>query len=173
MKWYYSKNGTQRGPIEQEELISKIASGEVTQADLVWKDGMSDWLPVSKIYELSVIPLQSAVGSGPPANGTTTPYAPPTTVGQVPAHLSGPTIPTYLWQSIVITIFCCWPLGIPAIVYAAKVESLKNRGDIQAAMAASSRAKKWCIIAACAGLAVVLIWVILVMGLGIATNGHH
>ena len=61
-------------------------------------------------------------------------------------HPSAVMIPNYLWQSIVVTILCCWPCGIPAIVYAAKVDGLKLQGNINGAMEASANAKKWCII---------------------------
>lgn len=48
-----------------------------------------------------------------------------------------PHIPNYLVQSILVTIFCCVPLGIPAIVYAAQVNGRIQAGDIQGAMDAS------------------------------------
>ena len=50
---------------------------------------------------------------------------------------------TYLVESILITLFCCWPLGIPAIINAAKVESKFYAGDINGANEASKKAKKW------------------------------
>lgn len=52
-------------------------------------------------------------------------------------------IPNYLVPSILVTIFCCVPFGIPAIVYAAKVDGLISRGDIAGAMEASNKAKLW------------------------------
>lgn len=57
---------------------------------------------------------------------------------------SGPTqIPNYLVQSILVTIFCCMPLGIPAIVYSAQVNGLVRSGDIQGARESSEKAKGW------------------------------
>jgi hypothetical protein len=53
-------------------------------------------------------------------------------------------IPTYLAQAILVTLFCCWPLGIPAIVYAAQVNGKLGRGDIAGAEEASRKAKMWC-----------------------------
>ncbi len=52
-------------------------------------------------------------------------------------------IPNYLWQSIVVTILCCLPFGVVAIVYAAKVDGLTASGDLAAARAASNSAKLW------------------------------
>lgn len=53
-------------------------------------------------------------------------------------------VPNYLWQSIAITVLCCLPLGIPAIVFAAKVNGLVAGGQIEEAKTASSKAKMWC-----------------------------
>jgi len=53
-------------------------------------------------------------------------------------------IPNYLWQAIAITILCCLPLGIPAIVFAAKVNGLVADGQMEEAKAASGKAKMWC-----------------------------
>lgn len=158
MQWFYSKGGSQNGPISQEVLISKISSGEIYQSDMVWREGMSDWLPVSKIPELAVAarPTQTA-GPLVPLTGQApgSPYAPPATTSSA---LSAP-IPNYLWQSIVVTIVCCWPLGIPAIIFAAKVDGLVAKGDTAGALEASKKAKKWCLITLCAGLLVIGIWV--------------
>ncbi|MEO8614945.1 MAG: CD225/dispanin family protein [Luteolibacter sp.] len=170
-QWYYSKNGSQLGPVEQGELLAKVSSGEVSQSDLCWRDGMSDWVPVSKAEELAVqsspsppvVPVSSEVMNSP--------YTPPMAAASTPAAFGGPNIPNYLWQSIVVTIFCCWPFGIPAIVYAAKVDGLKARGDIAGATAASASAKTWCFVAGGIGIGIGLIWFLFV---AIAiVSGHH
>ena len=53
-------------------------------------------------------------------------------------------IPNYLWQSIVVTILCCLPVGIPAIIFSTKVNSLVLAGKIDEAKGASAKAKMWC-----------------------------
>ena len=50
-------------------------------------------------------------------------------------------IPNYLAQSILVTLFCCLPLGIPAIVYAAQVNSKLQMGDTAGALDASRKAR--------------------------------
>lgn len=35
MKRYYSKNGSQLGPVEQGGILSKLASGEISPSDMV------------------------------------------------------------------------------------------------------------------------------------------
>ena len=81
-------------------------------------------------------------------------------------------VPNYLWQSIVVTILCCWPLGIPAIVYAAKVDGLSARGDIQGAMSASASAKRWCWIALGAWGVVVAIYLIIAVLMVVFGQAH-
>ena len=50
---------------------------------------------------------------------------------------------TWLLESILVTLFCCLPLGIAGIVYAAKVNSLWASGNEEAAIQASANAAKW------------------------------
>ena len=61
-------------------------------------------------------------------------------------------VPNYLVQSIVITLFCCWPVGIAAIMNAAKVNTLLASGDYEGAVQASEAAKKWCWVSFTLGL---------------------
>jgi len=158
MQWYYSKNGTQLGPVEESDLRGKIASGEISSTDLVWKEGMTDWLPSSKVPDLAG--AAAVVAPVPPVytEVRNSPYTTPVT--PVPGMV-GADIPNYLWQSIVVTILCCWPFGIPAIVFAAKVDGLKARGDIAGAMAASKSAKTWCNVAAGVWIVLVVLWLLL------------
>ncbi len=55
-------------------------------------------------------------------------------------------VPNYLVQAI-LTVCCCWPIAIVAIVNAAKVNGLVAQGKYQEAVAASEAAKKWAWIA--------------------------
>ena len=149
MQWYYSKNGIQLGPVEESELRAKLVRGEVSAADLVWREGMPDWSAAARVAELNA--------TVPPLGGVTqSPYSPPQSqpasgYPQTPIY-QGPDIPTNLWQSIVVTLMCCLPFGIVAIVYAAKVDGLKARGDIPGAMSAAASSRTWCNVS-------VLVWV--------------
>jgi hypothetical protein len=70
-------------------------------------------------------------------------------------------VPSYLPQAILVTIFCFVPFGIPAIVYAAQVNSKLQSGDYEGALSSSRNAKKWCWIAFGTGLFVFLIFFII------------
>jgi len=52
--------------------------------------------------------------------------------------------PTHLAPAILTTLFCCLPLGIVAIVFAAQVGGKLRAGDYDGAMNASKKAKIWC-----------------------------
>lgn len=75
-----------------------------------------------------------------------------------------PKIPTYLWQSIVVTLLCCLPLGIPAIVYASQVDGKALRGDVEGALDCSRKAKNWCLAGLICGLLVLVIFILIYAG---------
>lgn len=79
---------------------------------------------------------------------------------------SAPVIPNYLVQSILVTVLCCLPLGIPAIVFAAQVDGKKAAGDIAGAQEASKKAKLFCWLAFGLGLAGMIIYGVL-MAIGV------
>ena len=64
---------------------------------------------------------------------------------------------THLAKAIIVTLLCCWPVGIPAIINAAGVTSAFASGNYQEALQKSEKANKWsnyCIIAG------VVFWII-------------
>jgi len=60
----------------------------------------------------------------------------------------------WLVESILVTLFCCLPLGIVGIINAAKVNGAFDSGDMAGAMKASADAKKWTRLAFIIGLVV-------------------
>lgn len=64
-------------------------------------------------------------------------------------------------ESVLVTIFCCLPFGIVGIVNASKVTSLYSQGNYTEAQQASSNAKKWTKIGFFAGLAVIIIYLLI------------
>jgi hypothetical protein len=63
-----------------------------------------------------------------------------------------PVIPNYLVQSVLVTLCCCMPFGIVALVFAAQVNSKLAAGDVAGAQASSRSARTWTIVALIAGL---------------------
>ena len=52
-------------------------------------------------------------------------------------------IQNYLVLSILVTVLCCMPLGIPAIVHAAQVNARAQLGDVAGAQIYSRKARMW------------------------------
>jgi hypothetical protein len=76
-------------------------------------------------------------------------------VGQV---ASPANVPNYLVQSILVTVFCCLPFGIAAIVFASQVNSKLQVGDVAGAMESSRKAKMWSWLAFGVGILAGVIW---------------
>lgn len=63
---------------------------------------------------------------------------------QAPSHeLPAPIIPSYMTQAILVTLFCCMPFGIPAILNASKVSSSLASHNYEEARESSIKARKW------------------------------
>ena len=90
-----------------------------------------------------------------------------------PPATGGPTtVPNYLVPAI-ISIFCCWPLGIVAIIFAAQVNGKVAAGDIAGAVDASKKAKLFSFIAIGLGLVgcvIGVVWWVFVIGMTAVTN---
>jgi hypothetical protein len=84
----------------------------------------------------------------------------------------GTTVQNYLVFAILATVFCCLPAGIPAIVYAAQVNSKLQIGDLAGAQLASKNAKLWCLISLGLGLGVVGLYAMLI-AMGMLTGLHQ
>jgi hypothetical protein len=54
--WYYSRGGTTVGPVSALDLKQLASSGELTPTDLVWKEGMRDWVPAEQLKGLFAVP---------------------------------------------------------------------------------------------------------------------
>jgi hypothetical protein len=85
----------------------------------------------------------------------------------------GVYVPNYLVFAILATVLCCLPAGIPAIVYAAQVNGKLQAGDIAGAQAASRNAKMWCWISFGVGLAIGLIYMLIIAVGTIRRIGGH
>ncbi|WP_411827971.1 GYF domain-containing protein [Luteolibacter sp. AS25] len=167
-EWYYSKMGLQQGPVPEDELRDKIRRGDIGESNLIWREGMTDWLPMGDVPEFQSRAKVDATRQEAAAQPVDTVAVPEVVTAQnnslplpqPPPHSGGPTdmmVPTYLWQSItalvvscVLTLFICIPLGVPfaivALVYSSKVDGLKVQGRMMEASSASRLAKIWMII---------------------------
>ena len=75
----------------------------------------------------------------------------------------GPKPDNYLVWAILSTLFCCLPLGIASIVFAAQVDGKYNSGDYAGARESSEKAKKFATWGAIAGVVVAVLYLVLIV----------
>lgn len=132
-------DGKEYGPVSVDQLRQWIIEGRLNMQSKVLPEGSTEWKTVAQVPELAAaVPAPAAPQPGPFAGAT-------------------PDVPNYLWQSIVVTLCCCLPFGVAAIVYAAQVKSKLSVGDVAGAKDSSSKAKMWCWIGFGVGIVVNII----------------
>ncbi|MDF1858831.1 MAG: DUF4339 domain-containing protein [Verrucomicrobiales bacterium] len=73
-KWFWENEGERRGPDTAETVIAKLQAGEIGQETLVWREGMTDWKPLSAT---ELAPSRGAPPALPPKSEATPPPPPP------------------------------------------------------------------------------------------------
>jgi len=77
-QWYYALSGAQQGPVDLATLQQYVASGTIQPSDVVFREGMTDWMPAQSVSELAMfIPR---LGQGQTSSGPSPGPSPP--VGQ-------------------------------------------------------------------------------------------
>ncbi|MFB3903390.1 MAG: DUF4339 domain-containing protein [Acidobacteriota bacterium] len=91
--WYYFQSGSQVGPVGESIIREMLQSGRLGWDDLVWHDGLPDWVPAGQIPNLALLRVQSGpvvpappLGPLPPAAAPTAPPAFQPPVAGVPAQ---------------------------------------------------------------------------------------
>lgn len=70
---------------------------------------------------------------------------------------------THLTKAIILTVLCCWPFGIPAIVNASGVENAFHSGNYALAVEKSKKAAKWCNITMIVGIIFWVLYIVLMI----------
>ncbi|MCH8046425.1 MAG: DUF4339 domain-containing protein [Planctomycetes bacterium] len=83
--WYYSHGDEQLGPVTGSQLKKLAAEGKLAPTDLVWKEGMDDWVAASTIDGL--VPIVAPPTAESPVVSTTS-------TGSNPPPTSAPAIST-------------------------------------------------------------------------------
>ncbi len=104
-EWYCAIQGKRYGPISRADLEQWIREGRVARTDLVWKEGMADWVQAAGVPE-----LQPLFEEAPPASVPVPPPPPP-------AGLRPHRGVLILVLGILGLVFCCafgiaaWAMG--------------------------------------------------------------
>jgi hypothetical protein len=172
-KYFYTNGQSQFGPFTYQELGMQ----GITPATQVWYQGLENWTAAGSLPELAGLfaaanntatppptsgyyggnfndgnTLDAGVNAPPPQN----PYQQAPPYGERPPK-------NWLVESI-LTLCCCWPFSIAAIVNAAKVESRWYAGDYDGAYRAADEAKKWTMISFWVGIVFAIIRIIIMVG---------
>ncbi|MDO5687468.1 MAG: DUF4339 domain-containing protein [Neisseria sp.] len=82
-QWYYTENGQQQGPVGAQELRARAESGRLLPTDLVWREGMENWVEARRVKGL--------LPAAPPAAPAASPLSlQPDTAPNVPAPAVSP-----------------------------------------------------------------------------------
>jgi hypothetical protein len=98
------------------------------------------------------------------------PPPPPPGYGYPSQPQSPPPGNSLVWA--ILSIFCCWPLAIPAIIFAAQVNGKWAMGDVAGAQESADKAKKFAMWATIAGVAVYVIYFIGAIALAALSNNN-
>jgi len=54
--YYVAVGEERRGPFEEEEIRRQYLSGQLAPFSPVWAEGMTDWIPLAQVFNLSELP---------------------------------------------------------------------------------------------------------------------
>ncbi len=83
IEWFLGRDGKQYGPITDREMQKLVELGHLRPGDLVWKQGLADWMPAHKLF-----PPKAAPAPPPPAPASKDPSLSARTSQQAPAQTS-------------------------------------------------------------------------------------
>jgi hypothetical protein len=167
-EYFYASGGQKYGPFSLEELKTK----PIHPQSLIWYKGLENWKKAVDFPELkdkfrvhtSTSSADSAMGNDNP------PPMPNQNQAQQASGMGGnhfQRLPkTWVVESILATLFCCFPFGIAGIINASNVESRFSAGDVAGAERASKEAGKWTKVALFCGLGIGVLYIIYFVVLG-------
>ena len=119
--YYLIKNGNRFGPYTKEEILIKA-----DEHTLLWREGLKEWTPLREIEEFKKLIEQ-------------TPPIPP----EAEAEKKQIMPKTWLVEAILVTIFCCLPFGIVAIIKASLVDRYYISNLYEVSITYSDKARRW------------------------------
>ena len=81
--WYFAQGEAEQGPLTESQIRSMASTGTLRRDDLVWREGMKQWVPAREVPDL----FQAAPAAASPSDNGSTEDAPiPTTAARQPAQ---------------------------------------------------------------------------------------
>ena len=154
-KYFYSDGKKERGPF----TLEKLQREKITRETKVWFQELGEWKPAAEVSEMNDLfklvppPISEKISSK--VTAVSTDQRPPK---------------TWLVESILVTLFCCLPFGIAAIVNASGVESRFYAGDFEGAKRYSKRAKYWLLWSFWISIIGVILYLAFFVGLGVLSE---
>lgn len=65
-EYFYARGEEQFGPVSSQQLRQLANTGQLLPTDLIWKEGMADWVPAERIRALSLTTKQPYASPPPP-----------------------------------------------------------------------------------------------------------
>lgn len=151
-EYYIAKPGTQQpmGPMNVEQIRMGMQQGSITPDCVYCTPEMPQWKPLNTLPGLT--PAGVPMGVPQPMGGGM-PY------GQVPMQ---PQPNNYLVWSILVTVLCCVPFGIVAIIKSNEVNTFWAQGRVNEAKQAAEAAKKWCIYGVVGSVIGIILYILLI-----------
>jgi len=128
--WFYGKNGSQHGPVSEQAIKQLLSTHQIDSATIVWREGMSDWTPISKTPEFQNFHSEGGASTGEAPNqeapqpDQSTEASPIYAPGQAeppafaaPVPTNGLSIASLVCGILAILACYVWGLfGLPAVI---------------------------------------------------------
>ncbi len=108
--WHYAKDNEKHGPVSQEQLVGLMRSGALMDHELVWRDGMPEWLPVGAVIELQQVRYATQVAAQSPG------VAPMAPAAQVGVRQNGMAITSMVLGIVSFVLGTFILTSIPAVI---------------------------------------------------------
>ena len=123
--WYYTQGASQekKGPVPEAEIKSLVAAGQIQINDLLWTDGMANWVPLSALPQLQ---------SSSPSPATAPVASPGAMLSRMPVPEGLTGWMTFMAvMTIIMGVFQCLNcigivIGIPTIIAGTALLAAKN-----------------------------------------------
>jgi formylglycine-generating enzyme required for sulfatase activity len=108
--WWYATGGTRKGPVGFDFIREKVLGGEILPSDVVWKEGMAAWTPISDVPD-----LQPIIQALPPELPKTI-EPPPLPSVPVPVPVSAPALAAGPWRRFFARSIDFWAITPPVVL---------------------------------------------------------